>query len=141
MLSHSVLSSSSRPMECNPPGFSVHAILQARLLEWVAIPFSRGVFPTKGLNSGLPHCRQILYHLSCWGFLIYFKKYVTYWRYSQFSHDTYCKCFSTLSSTFHFVSFTHINCNLNHQFFCFQSYAQKMFAHFEIKYIFTYFFS
>ena len=30
------------PMECNPPGSSVHGILQARILEWVAMPFSRG---------------------------------------------------------------------------------------------------
>ena len=30
------------PMDCSPPGFSVHGILQARILEWVAIPFSRG---------------------------------------------------------------------------------------------------
>ena len=30
------------PMDCSPPGSSVHGILQARILEWVAIPFSRG---------------------------------------------------------------------------------------------------
>ena len=30
------------PMDCGPPGSSVHGILQARILEWVAIPFSRG---------------------------------------------------------------------------------------------------
>ena len=30
------------PMDCNPPGSSVHGILQARILEWVVIPFSRG---------------------------------------------------------------------------------------------------
>ena len=29
-------------MDCNLPGFSVHRILQARTLEWVAIPYSRG---------------------------------------------------------------------------------------------------
>ena len=28
-------------MNCSPPGFSVHGILQARILEWIAIPFSR----------------------------------------------------------------------------------------------------
>ena len=28
-------------------------ILQARILEWVAMPSSRGIFPTQGLNSGL----------------------------------------------------------------------------------------
>ena len=29
-------------MDCNPPGSSIHGILQARVLEWVAISFSRG---------------------------------------------------------------------------------------------------
>ena len=30
------------PMDCSLPGSSVHGILQARILEWVAMPFSRG---------------------------------------------------------------------------------------------------
>ena len=30
------------PMDCSPPGSSVHGVLQARMLEWVAMPFSRG---------------------------------------------------------------------------------------------------
>ena len=30
------------PMSCSPPGSSVHGILQARILEWVAMPSSRG---------------------------------------------------------------------------------------------------
>ena len=30
------------PMDCSPPGSSVHRILQARRLEWVAMPSSRG---------------------------------------------------------------------------------------------------
>ena len=93
---------------CNPMYSTVHGILQARILEWVAFPFSRGssqprqwtgvsqprspalqadslpaepqekpkntgvgslsllqrIFPTQGLNPGLPHCRRILYQLS-----------------------------------------------------------------------------
>ena len=44
-------------------GSSVHGILQERILEWVAIPFSED-FLTQGSNLGLLHCRQILYHLS-----------------------------------------------------------------------------
>ena len=53
------------PMDCNPPDSSVHGILQARIQEWVAILFSRGwIFPTQGLNSHLPYCRWILYHLN-----------------------------------------------------------------------------
>ena len=42
------------PMECSLPGSSVHGILQARILEEVAIPFSQG------LNLGLLYCMQIL---------------------------------------------------------------------------------
>ena len=34
-------------MDCSPPGSSVHDILQARILEWVAIPFSRGSSPPR----------------------------------------------------------------------------------------------
>ena len=30
------------PVDCSPPGSSIHGILQARILEWVAISFSRG---------------------------------------------------------------------------------------------------
>ena len=40
------------PVDCSPPGSSVHGILQASL-EWVAISSSRGSFPTQGLSPGL----------------------------------------------------------------------------------------
>ena len=55
----------SCPTLCNPvgcilPGCSVHGILQARILEWVAISFSRGIFPTQGSNPSLPLCRRML---------------------------------------------------------------------------------
>ena len=29
------------PMDCSPPGYSVHGIFQARILEWITISFSR----------------------------------------------------------------------------------------------------
>ena len=41
------------PMDCSPPGSSVHGILQARILEWVAIFFSRDL-PDPGIEPG-PH--------------------------------------------------------------------------------------
>ena len=44
-------------MDCSPPGSSVYGILQARILEWVAIAFSRRIFPNEGSNPGLSHCR------------------------------------------------------------------------------------
>ena len=37
------------PVECSPPGSSVHGILQARMLEWVAISFSKN--PPSTLQS------------------------------------------------------------------------------------------
>ena len=62
----SVLVMQSCPALCDPMYYahqappSVHGIFQARILEWVAIAFSRGIFPTQGSNPGLPHCRQML---------------------------------------------------------------------------------
>ena len=44
--------------------YTVHRILQARILEWVALPFSRGSCQPQGSNPGLPHCRWIVYQLS-----------------------------------------------------------------------------
>ena len=45
---------------CSLSRSSVHGILQVRVLEWVAISFSR----TQGSNPGLPPCGRILYQLS-----------------------------------------------------------------------------
>ena len=55
-------------INCSPPGFSAHGILQARTLEWVAMLSSSGSSWSilQGLNSWLLwllHCRRILY---CW---------------------------------------------------------------------------
>ena len=59
LLSHRVTNDSfATPMDCSPPGSSVHGILQARILEWVDISFSRG---SSQLRDRM-HCRQILYH-------------------------------------------------------------------------------
>ena len=41
------------PRDCSPPGCSVYEIAQARILEWVAIPFSRGV-PDPGIEPLSP---------------------------------------------------------------------------------------
>ena len=41
------------PMDCSPPSSSVHGILQARILEWVAIPFSRDL-PDPGVEPRSP---------------------------------------------------------------------------------------
>ena len=57
------------PMDCSPPGSSVHGVYKARILEWVAIFFFQGIFPTQGSNLVLAHCRQNVYHLSHLGIL------------------------------------------------------------------------
>ena len=41
------------PVDCSPPGSSVRGILQERILEWVAIPFSQG-FPNPGIKPRSP---------------------------------------------------------------------------------------
>ena len=46
------------PTDCSPPGSSVHGSLQARILEWVAMSSSRGIFLTQGLNLRLLHWQE-----------------------------------------------------------------------------------
>ena len=53
------------PMDCILPGSSVHGILQARILEWVVMPSSRGSSqPRDGTRVSYVSCigRQLLYH-------------------------------------------------------------------------------
>ena len=53
----------SCPILCNPMDYTIHGIVQARILERWPFP-SLGDLPNPGKNPGLPHCRQILYLLS-----------------------------------------------------------------------------
>ena len=53
------------PMDCSPPGSSVHGMLQARILERVAMPSSWGSSWLRDqtcLSLCLLHCRQVPYH-------------------------------------------------------------------------------
>ena len=50
--------------DCSPPGSSVHGILQARILEWVALLPSPCDLPNSGMHRSLLYYREILYHLS-----------------------------------------------------------------------------
>ena len=47
----------SDPMDCSLPGSLVHRILQTRILEWVAISFSRGDYSYLNLDSTPAICR------------------------------------------------------------------------------------
>ena len=59
-------------MDCSLPGSPVHGILQGKNTGMSSCSFLQGIFLTQASNPGLPHCRQILYHLShqgspvCW---------------------------------------------------------------------------
>ena len=50
------------PIDCILPGSSVHGILQARILEWVAVPFSRGSSQHRDQTWISCMGRHILYH-------------------------------------------------------------------------------
>ena len=53
------------PVDCSPPGSPVHGILQARILEWVALPSSRGSSPSRDwTHISYVSCigRWVLYH-------------------------------------------------------------------------------
>ena len=62
-----VISDSGDPMDCGPPGSSVHGILQVRILEWVAMPSYKGSSQPRDqtqvfcITGSLLHCRWILY--------------------------------------------------------------------------------
>ena len=63
------------PVKNSPPGSSVHGILQARKLEWIAIPPSKGSSQpgNRSQVSHLLHYRQILHllsHLGSWIFVV-----------------------------------------------------------------------
>ena len=54
------------PLDCSPPGFSVHGILQARTLEWVAIPLLRGS-SHPGTEPTFPTLQEVYLPLSLQG--------------------------------------------------------------------------
>ena len=52
------------PMDCSPPGSSVHRDSPGKNIGVGCHTLLQGIFPIQGLNSGLPRGRQILYPLS-----------------------------------------------------------------------------
>ena len=59
------------PMDCSPPGFSVHEESPGKNTGVGCHALLQGLFPTQGSNPGLPHCRWILYSLSHHEWTIY----------------------------------------------------------------------
>ena len=58
------------PVDCSPPGSSVHGVLQARILEWVAISFSRG--------SSRPRDRTQVSHIAGRRFNLWASREITF---------------------------------------------------------------
>ena len=52
------------PMDCSPPGSSVHGDSPGKSTGMGCHALLQGIFPTQESNPGLQHCRWILYHLS-----------------------------------------------------------------------------
>ena len=128
------MSTFCKPINCSPPGSSVHGIFQARILEWVAIFSSRGFSPTQGWNSGFTLCRQILYHLSHQGapqILLRFKGNVL--------SDSFCFRYPklVLSSSseikYMFQSFASLNFLANHHLTNRVAYINQYFKTFDAK--------
>ena len=74
---YSVMSDSLELVDCSPPGFSVHGIFQVRILQWVAMSYSRGSsWPRDQTYVSLVSWidRWILYHCSTWEALFRFMK-------------------------------------------------------------------
>ena len=57
------------PGDCSPRGTSVHGDTPGKNTGVSCHVLLRGIFPTRGLNPGLPHCRWVLYLLSYQGSL------------------------------------------------------------------------
>ena len=64
VLSHSVVSKSLWPMDYSSPGSSVHGDSPGKNTGVGCHALFQRIFPTQGSNPSLPHCRQILHHLS-----------------------------------------------------------------------------
>ena len=89
MLSSSFMSNfcDPPPMDCSPPGSSVHGISQARILEWVTISFSRDL-ATQRLNLYLLHL--LLWQADCLPLVPVGKPHIVQWRtMEKFINETY----------------------------------------------------
>ena len=61
VLSRLAMSDWCNPMDCSPPGSSVHGDFPGKNTGVGSLSLFQGIFPTQELNCGLLHCRQIPY--------------------------------------------------------------------------------
>ena len=74
------------PMDCSPPGSSVHEDSPGKNTRVGCHAPLQGIFSTQGSNPGLLHFRWILYHLSHQGSPIFWKQHSKY-KGSQMEHQ------------------------------------------------------
>ena len=80
------------PMDCIPPGSSVHGILQARTLEWVAIP-SPGDLPDPGIIPVSPAWQADslpLNHLGSLFYIFVILKIMAHWMVDDLLFSSFC---------------------------------------------------
>ena len=70
------------PVDCGPPASTVHGILQARIPEWVVIPYSRGSSPPRDQTCISCIVRQILYYWATWE-----ARVLLYWHINAFGEE------------------------------------------------------
>ena len=111
--SHSVVSDSATPWTVCPWNFPVQ---NTGVGSWSLF---QGIFPTQGLNPGLPHCRQILYHLSHQGSPV-----VKYWNFVTVFVTSFCYPgpaspgnHRSVSVTLGWFAFSRILCKWSHTFY------------------------
>ena len=98
------------PMDCSPPGFSVHEDFPGKNTEVGCHALLQGIFPTQGSDPGLPYCRWFLDHLNHQGSQTWPTGHISsgpclfssFFSYHASSHSSvqHCLCFS----------FPHVTC-------------------------------
>ena len=79
------------PIDCSLPGSSVHGILQAKILEWVAVPFSRG--------SSAPRDEIGVSYISCVGCWLFFLPFAPPGKLTEFITAAFLNLKAFLSSS------------------------------------------
>ena len=85
------------PMNCSPPGSTVHEIFSSKGTGVHCRFLLQGIFATRGLNMGLLHCRQILYWLSYEG--SWWSTIVQYFYFKPAMSERKHKCSGNLDDT------------------------------------------
>ena len=100
-------------MDCSLPGSFVHGILQARILEWVAFPFSRGYFPVVREIWRLAWRTCISNAFIFWQFFCYqYKQLIRYLRVLSLSTSSFFFSSPYLEAYFSFFLYLYTTFNI-----------------------------